>query len=118
MPTFSVNFIRPGIPSHPVAQRRVDTEETIEVEVQILNGCFNSTMQISAFGGETKIFIHTTSGHYLNWLVVILRPDTAPEFIKGPEYQEDSKIDDAFDAISRHGECAWWNAALPEIKKI
>jgi len=117
MSTFNVSFIRSGHPSHPVEKYRQDTEDQTDITVESLHGCFNSTIRIIAFSGEVQIFIHTTTGHYFNWCVVMTKPDTAPIIIQCPEYKSGT-IDDAFDAITKHDEAGpWWDAALPKIKE-
>jgi hypothetical protein len=86
------------------------TTETIQtsstnVVINYIPGCFSGTIHAQAYDGEISVFIHTTTGHYFNWSVAILIPDTAPEVIEGPKYCKGSKLQDAIDALAEPLQC-------------
>ena len=117
MPKFTITYDRPADPDHPVAKYREASAVTIAVTAESLKGCLSGTLRITAFNGERQIFVHTTSGHYFNWCVVILAPDTTPRVIQGPEYQSETSIEQAFDAIAAV-EGPWWPPTLAKIKEL
>lgn len=93
----------------PVTHVVPRTGETIrtDVKVETDNGVFMGDLRITAFSGEVVIHIHTSGGHFLNWCVVIVKPDDPIEVIKGPQSQRNSSLQHAIDAITEHMKVKW-----------
>jgi hypothetical protein len=93
------------------------SDQTTELSVEFIKGCFMGTWKIKAFGGEIEIWIHVTTGHAINWSVNIMACDSPIDTIKS--MSDNATVEDAIDAIDsceRHKH--WWSAARGPIKEL
>ena len=110
--SFTLNYTRPGVSNHPIESCRDDNEETTDVVFNDINmGVFQSHTSISMFEGELTIHILTSTGHFLNFVIVIVQPDEMPVIIKSDEYSRDTNKDTLIKAILGHFEDAMWMSA-------
>lgn len=109
-----------------VSHARHDDIITTDVTCTFEVGVFQSHGKISAFDGELNIHIHTSSGHYFNWHVVVVMPDSTIEHFSSDRRKRSVKLltvnttQSMFDAIDKYlsgWEGNWWSNARAEIAK-
>lgn len=113
--------------THRIPSR--DGSRSVNPEVDIIVKQNLSNIIISAFDGEVQISIHTSFGHYKHWHVVVVCCDASIKHASSAEYSRETKLEDAFDAITKilkddwektFGEGSyintWWQNGLEELK--
>lgn len=87
-------------------------------------GVFQEHIKIVAFEGEIVIHIHLSGGHFLNWAIVVVRPDCAI-MTAASDYgrNQNSMVAccDALDGLIREGDArmknpAWWMNARDRVQ--